>query len=327
MRYSSADGPAGTTNPVANEHYRPEGYDFNLVPAADYLTRFTDKATGKAIMQLEIFDPGTQNIDPNDPYASAGKQVDEMRPGWRGADPIATTTRFTVRYDNGTPDTLSDDIVRTKVYDPANPGSDMTWNTPAEFQFDPADTQFQKPDGRFILNVATTDGTSENGFNLRAGPPHETLTDNEWITQYGNAVLMTGKGSLPLNFNQAGDVKIDLGPVPAFVKGGEIRINKFDVDVLAPGTTYNRVDYYENGSLKFSGSTTGGGDANGKWQTDSYTLAANDTGGKWTARYYAGSNDTSVCKLLFTLRQEPFAANRRREIRVRSRSYALREAE
>ena len=283
---------------INNPDYKPGGYDFNVNPTggiSKFVTDNTDPQTGQANMVIELFDPGTENRGGAD--ARQGLRVDEIRSGWFG--PTTTTTRYTLSFDNGTPGDTRDDIVQTRDYgnDLAN-GSDMAWMK--SFKVDLADSRYNKPGGRFNFNVTAINGSSENGFNLRAGPDYTgKLTDAQWAAQYGTSVGMSGKGSLPLNFNNAGQVTIDLGSVPPLPKGGQLKVRKFDVDVTPPGAKFNRVDYFENGKFKFTGSTVVGGQANGRWQTDEFKLPNGYAGGAWTATYYAGTNDTSVWEMTY----------------------------
>lgn len=295
VKFMSAQ--AATDDKPNNPDYQPGGYTFNVLPVggiSDYAKANLDPLTGKALMQIEIFDPGTGNTAGTN--AQQGVAVDEIRRGWKG--PLTTLTEYTLTYDNGTPGDSSDDIVEKKSFgSDSTDGTDMKWDK--TFQLDLADSKYQKTNGKFSLNVKAVDGSSENGFNLRAGPAYtETLTDDQWISKYGKSVAMSGKGSLPLNFNNNGVVEIDFGAVPALPKGGQLKIRKFDVDVLAPGTTYNRVDYTD-GNLSFTGSTVVGSAANGVWQEDKFTLPVNYSGGTWKATYNAGTNDTSAWEMIY----------------------------
>src|SRR5688500_17023187 len=88
------------------------------------------------------------------------------------------------------------------------------------------------PSGQFRLNVVTISGSSENGFNLRAGP----RTDVEFKPDNGTSVTATGY--VPMNFNGGGNTTITLGTVPQAAAGKPLTIKKFDTDIQS-----QRVDY------------------------------------------------------------------------------------
>lgn len=289
--YQSKDGPTNSTNAIANTDHREGGYNFNVTPQSDYATKHIDPATGKPLMVVEIFDPGSNNTGGAD--AKKGLRVDEERPGWGGQ--VLTTTKYTLTY-NGVE-------VASKSYGPGSQGPDMAWDN--TFTVDLSDSRFSSG-GTFNLNVVATSGTSENGFTVRAGPPHPAdMTDADWNTAYGQTVTMSGKDSLPINYTDNGNITIDLGVVPPIKKGGQVTVKKFDADVVGPGATQNTVTYYDtrvDGTVvAHSGSIPLSGAANGVWAPDDVIPLGDDyKGGHWTAQYTAGSNDTSVWQMRYT---------------------------
>ena len=290
-KYASSGGPTNSdaAKRIPNPDYKPGGYDFNVTPtggSASYISQNTD-SNGKAILQIEIYDPGTDN-GANGPNAKQNVAVDEIRPGWNGT--VKTTTKYTLKY--------GDTVVDSKSFGPGNQGPDMAWDK--TFAVDLSNPTYQTGK-QFTLNVTSTDGSSENGFNLRAGPPHaDTMTDAEWTAANGNKVSMSGKDSLPMNFNNNGNITIDLGEVQPLKRGGKVFIDKFDLDVRQSQNVKNTITYYDNGTAKTPQGNVPDS-ANGVWTpTDIYTLPDNYQGGRWTAVYTAGSNDTSVWRMRYT---------------------------
>jgi Flp pilus assembly protein TadG len=283
----------GSTNP----EYTGKGYDFNITPTDGieaYKTRYnTDTLT------VEIFDPGTGNVG-GLPSSQAGVAIDELQYGHNPdgtgrSTQSQTNTKYSLYYDNGTPSDTSDDLlIDSKTY--GNTGPDMAWDPAFTVQLD---SRFNRPNGQFRVNVTTLDGTSENGFNLRAGPPHGTMSSEQWKTQFGNAAGMSARGAIPINFNSSGDVQIDLGVVPPLSRGGEVTIEKFDLDVGSESVSY--FDAGANVTRQGTLIAGGGSERNDRWApVDRFTLPAGYTGGKWTANYRAGLGDTSVWRMRYT---------------------------
>ena len=172
-RYSFGD-PYSTkklNDGKANPNYNPKGYDFRVnVP----LTQ------GKTT--LEIFDPDCYNGN-GSPNASADA-IDELR-NFTGTGNIshATTTQYTLYFDNGTSDPNDDILIGTRSWGANGEETDMKWVE--AFEFDRKDPRFAR--GNFRLNVKSTAGSSENGFDLRAGPKREetvTYETEQYISGY-----------------------------------------------------------------------------------------------------------------------------------------------
>jgi hypothetical protein len=137
--------------------------------------------------------------------------------------------------------------------------------------------------------VQTLNGSSENGFNLRAGSPTACSgATGAWFPNNGTEV--TALGNLPINFNTSGVVSIDLGYIPPEAAGYNVYINKFDTDVGAIGVTYHD-EYGHTWPGKLAG--------NGTFKLDTITIPQGYHGGKLYAQYTAGSQDTSSWQLYF----------------------------
>lgn len=297
----------------ANSLYNGKGYDFSLLIPADYASR----NGGNAQVQVELYDPDCYNS--NGQLDASATAVDEIRSGQSGGTSEFTSTQYSLWYDlDGNaqnPDPNDHIQIATKTYGNVAE-TDMKWVTPPGFTFDP--TQYgigNGTAGNFRINATTVDGSSENGFNMRAGPPHDStdlgsgwgassnMAEADWHDQLSGAPGTTGAGkngtqiaavgNLPMNFNVDGTADILLGFVPASAQGGQLVINKFDTDVGAQSV------YYTCDGLpgqQFPGTLAG----NDLSTSDTISLPTNYPGGTWHAIYSAGSNDTSVWSLAYT---------------------------
>jgi hypothetical protein len=272
----------GSPNPRYNEH----GYDFAILIPENYTA-----INGTNMVMVEIFDPDCYNSsagggNPNN--ANGTTRVDEIRtaPPLPHPQPatVYTTTVYTLYWTNGTPRDLSDDIPIAQVSYGYDSSTDMKWVAPPGFTFNLA----TYGPGMYRLNVRTIEGSSENGFLIRAGPPR---SGNEPFNP-NNGTKIIAVGRIPINFNTSGTVEIRLGYVPASAAGGKLYIDKFDTDVAAVSVTY-KCD-------TLPGSWPGKLAGNGQWERDVIDLPANYPGGVWTARYQAGVQDTSVWTMYYT---------------------------
>ena len=238
-----------------NTRYNGKGYDFRI-----------DVPDDQKETSVEIFDPDCYNA--NGSINASKDAIDEMRTRTgNGTIADATTTQYRLYYDNGTLNPSDDIEIGTKSWGADGQDSDMRWVD--AFQFDRSDSKFQVKNGNFHLNVKSTAGSSENGFDLRAGPTRTettTTTTETYIDHYNTGFYISGgrlyygkypvyatrdvvtkvpapdwnpnngtrivaEGHLPINFNIDGTTKMALGKVPAGAAGGELSITKFDTDV------------------------------------------------------------------------------------------------
>lgn len=168
--------------------------------------------------------------------------------------------------------------------------------TPDGFKFSPTQA------GKYKVKVTTLEGSSENGFQLRAGPSEGTTkTDDEWNQAYGDkngttpndvAVPIDANDHLQINFTQTGKVKFRLGYVPDSQRGKTITVSKFDVDVGSRSIVYT-CDTLPGQT--FAGVLPSPGD--GVWSNDNIKVPAGYTGGNWYAEYTAGKDDSSTWTL------------------------------
>jgi hypothetical protein len=276
--YGDAYSTRWYDNGAVNPYYKPEGYDFLVSVPSNY-----SQINGTNMMRVEVFDPDTWNNGSDD--AATGLRIDEIRSAPTGSHAQPGNRRNTTLYSlyapDSTPGDFSDDVlVAQATYGPDVSVTDMKWITPQGFEFNIN----QHGTGNYRLNIKSLDGSSENGFNLRAGPPVTTFNKN-------NGTRVYGVGALPINFNANGVVTINLGYVPDKAAGTRMHINKFDTDVGAKTITYQ--------CDTISGTWPGTLSNNGTWKEDVIDIPANFHGGNWTAKYTAALQDTSVWSMWF----------------------------
>ncbi len=259
----------GTPNP----DHKPGGYDFMIEIPDNYYS-----INGTTIAKVEIFDPDTWNNGGDN--AAPGLRIDEIRnaPGGSHPQPInrRNTTIYSLYAPDDTPNDYTDDVlIAEATYGPDVSWTDMKWVSPDGFEININDYGT----GKYRLNIRATDGASENGFNLRAGPPDAAFDPD-------NGTKITAVGAIPMNFNDSGVVTINLGHVAPEAAGLVMHINKFDTDVGA-----KTIDYHcDTLSQSWPGVLSG----NGTWKEDLIEIPADYAGGNWTATYEAGLQDTSV---------------------------------
>lgn len=312
-RYSYGD-PYSTkklNDGSTNVRYNPNGYDFRVnIP-----TTIKDAL-------VEIFDPDCYNAN-GSPNASADA-IDELRTRTGEGKPSdATTTEYTLYYDNGTADTRDDEKIGTRTWGGNGADSDMKWVE--AFKFD----RNAYANGNFRLNVRSTAGSSENGFDLRAGPERKEITSyttERYIAGYyypqyfgtrypyyaerqvptttpapfwdpNNGTSIQAEGHLPINFNINGVTKMALGKVPPEAGGGELIITKFDTDINSQNITYT-CDKLPGKSWPGTLTTDGTFTTDTIKIPDSYRQLTE--GGTWYAEYVAGNQDTSVWDMSYT---------------------------
>ncbi|MDF2441032.1 MAG: hypothetical protein JWN98_2016, partial [Abditibacteriota bacterium] len=276
--------------PNTNEN-DPRGADANF-PGYEYKLSIADNYSaqneGSTEVQLSIFDP--------DCYTQNGLEGwDEIRPPNGGNSPkMETQTRYTIFAPNG------EKVGEVTYHDDA--AANLKWAAPLELKFDINDPRWgynpNDPKMRdFKVQVKALSGSSENGFQFRAGRPYQgldTVADEPaWNQQYnnnglGNGTQISATGKVPMNFTTTGEVTITLGHVPGSAKDGRIFIDKFDTDVEAKSIVYTCDElpgFRQTGTLS----------SNGTWKADEIIVPSNypDNGGTWKATYQAGANDTS----------------------------------
>lgn len=265
-----------------------DGWDYGFSIPSNYVSTFGKTCT------VEVFDPDCYNKG-STASPDGTNTYDEIRsPNGTSSYNTSYFTPIQIRlyWDNKTPSNLSDDILIGTQNPAANSSTnDMKWWTAFSW-----DTTLYSG-GSYRVNVKPTSGSSENGYNLRAGPPHSaTMSDATWSSTYGSKAanpVMSATGNIEINFNTSGTVKIALGQVPTEAAGGKLFINKFDTDVGAKSIVYTCSSLP---GQTFSGKLS----SDGTWQLDTLSIPANYTTGTWYATYAAGVQDTSVWTMSFS---------------------------
>jgi hypothetical protein len=312
-----------------NMEHLDDGYDFTIAVPSNYASL----NGGKTTMQVELFDPDCYNAATSGGRDAlkltkaadgsgdnTGGAVDEIRQDVTNGVYKETTTQYNLVY---TPDDtkIAPTTLATATYS-TDTVTDLKWVTPDGFTID---TSLYTA-GRLHVQVLSTDGASENGFEIRAGPVHATkapvigqvngvnktytmsnVGETAWNAAYKNIVKVGAHGNVPLNFNFDGAVDIALGTVPPMALGGSFTVQRFDTD-LTPGN--KRVLSYTCDTISSGYTVTLPGnppeDPNnmsadgGKTMVDTITLDPGYPGGKWTAHYSATSQDTSTWTLIAT---------------------------
>ena len=267
-----------TPNPLYDKNAGVGEYTLHIT--SDYLSKYNDVA-------LQIYDPdcydGSNGYDEIRDHNSKIKEEKKTKGKAR-----ETTTLYEI-YDPEGNKVASQQYGNDKK-------TDGKWVTPDGFQFTPTQA------GAYKVKVSTLSGSSENGFQLRAGPSQgKDKPDAEWNDLYGDkngtdpnnaAVPIDADDHLQINFTQSGKVKFRLGYVPETQAGQQISVSKFDVDVGSKSIVYT-CDTLPNES--FAGVLPSPGD--GVWSTDNIDLPADYKGGNWYAEYTAARGDSSTWTL------------------------------
>lgn len=284
----------GQPNP---EYVAPNNSGANSEGGFNFIIKNNTMSNPK--MEVELYDPDCFNTndthDEQTNYADAfDNNVDELHSSpWLAGAERKTITQYSLYSDNGTPNDFTDDILVSR-YESNNTGdTDLKWMTPPGFSFNKAAYAVAGKTVNYRMNVATLSGASENGFSVRAGPPHTVAGGAPSPTAFSasNGTSVAIRGILPVNFNKDGAADFPLGSVPSSARGGTLTISKFDTDVFSG--TANKVYYTCSayGSRRFGGTIDMTDDA---YTNDTIALDVNYPGGDWTAHYTAGWGDTST---------------------------------
>ena len=251
--------------------------EYTLNISSQYLNKYSD-------LEVQIYDPDCYD-GPNgyDEIREPNKKIQRAPKGGK-----ETVTEYAL-YDP------SGNLIAKKKYG-NDKDADGKWITPDGFKFSPTQT------GQYKITVTTLSGSSENGFQLRAGPSEgANKTDDEWNKLYGDnngttpddvAVPISAEDHLQINFTQSGQVKFRLGYVPDSQSGKTITVSKFDVDVGSRSIVYT-CDTLPGQT--FAGVLPIPGD--GIWSSDDIQVPSGYTGGNWYAEYTAGKGDSSTWTL------------------------------
>ena len=270
-------------NGQPNPRYNASGGvgEYTLTVTTDYLRKYAGQNIALQIYDPDCFD-GKNGYDeirpPNTKIKPAPTGPNETTTVYELYAPEATTPLANATYGN-------------------DQSSDGQWVTPGGFNFMPTVA------GDYKIKIRTTDGSSENGFQLRAGPADGVAkTDADWNDIYGDkngtdqsnvALDISANDHLQLNFTKDGTVKFRLGYVKPDQAGKTITVNKFDVDVGGTSIVYSCDSL--PGVVFPPGKIPQPGD--GVWSSDDLAVPSGYTGGNWYAEYRAGKGDSSTWTL------------------------------
>lgn len=279
--YSTRFLQNGSPNP---NYDAMDGYStYSLDVPANYATKQNDK-----MLHVQIFDPdcyspgGADKFDeyrtpnPNNKYSAS-------RPPMHNSN--QTTTRYEIWKDGKK--------IGEATYG-NNPETNEQWVEPSGFAIDTS----VYGTGQYQIKVKAVDGSSENGFLLRAGPTKGlNLNETDWNNQFGDkggtnpgniATPISATDHLQMNFTQSGKVKFRLGYIDANQAGHDVQVSKFDVDVGSSNITYTTdpaISGIPAGTIPHPG--------DGVWSTDTIHIPSDWKGGNLYAEYVAGTGDTS----------------------------------
>ena len=278
-----------TPNPL----YNPNGYNFN-VTVSQTITN----------PQIEVYDPDCINsvgVDAGvkDTTPQKNLQIDEIRNqqgsaanynAANGTSTDATTTKYSVYDDNGTPGNPTDDILLNSMTYGGSSAADIAANNKWVNLLDDTRASRSKSNSNYRVNVTSLSGGSENGFDLRAGPK---LTGTQTFDP-NNGTSIAADGHIPMNFNVSGAVNITLGTIPVVAAGGTLKITKFDTDVGAKDIVYTCSTL---SGMSWPGTLSG----DGTFASDVINVPKTyTTPGVWSATYTAGLGDTTVWDMSYS---------------------------
>ncbi len=286
----------------ANTHYNPNGFTYNMTVTPEF-------ASKNPFMRVQLYDPDGH-------FSNDGQSLDEKHTRFLGPGPTMpeTTTEYTI-YKVQSDGSLKKISMATYGNDASVDAAALKaqgkspWVTPDGFRLDLA----TEGSGQYKIRVKTTDGSSENGFNLRAGPDVaepavQTRTDaewtqleNDWNNAYGDKggldpyniqVPIQAQDHLQMNFTRTDRVRVRLGEVPKSAAGKELTVTKFDTDVGSTSIKYSFVAKGTN-TVQDAGGTDYLAPGNDIWSQNQVAVPADFQGGYVYAEYDAGQNDTS----------------------------------
>jgi Flp pilus assembly protein TadG len=295
----------GTLNDLANRSknkgigwddtsvYQEGGYTYTMKLSKEYVQQYKD-------VKVQLYDP--DGYDSKD-----GKSLDEIHNDYAGPNKPAqseATTEYTVyqvRKDGSLREIAKSVYGNDKATDAgvlAQSGRTDLWITPDGFKFNTADFG----EGEYKIRVKSIDGSSENGYNLRAGPDYTgELSEADWNTQFGDKggtdpgnvkIPISADDHMQMNFTQTSrDVSVILGDLPKEAAGKKITVTKFDTDVGS-----NSIKYYykdSSGQRVYAQGANFLDNRNDFWSQNEVQVPADFPGGTWYAEYDAGQNDTS----------------------------------
>lgn len=298
----------------STSHYNPDGFTYDMTVSKDFVAK-------NKKLRIQLYDP--DGFISNDGESLDERHDDYTAQAFNGKTRgiVEATTEYTIYKveDNGTLTT-----VKTISY-----GADQSvdaaflksqgknpWITPDGFNIDLA----QYGDGKYKIRVKTTDGSSENGYNLRAGPDYGpdyvepevkvrtaeewNALETEWNNRFGDKggddpgniqVPIVASGKLQMNFTRTAPVKVRMAQIPADAAGKELTVTKFDTDVGSNSINYYFLENSPSGSPVRRDVVAANNldNRNDYWSQNQVPVPADFKGGYLFADYDAGRGDTS----------------------------------
>jgi len=339
-RYSYGDAYSPTSSP---DHAKlPYGYLFRIYVPPDYIS-----TTGSHQLAIELFDPDCYNSNTNvssghprqDAYLVLNGidngwhlfyRVDEIRgPNGEQAYNMAwiTQTRYTLWHfrtdlinlnpfaDPTTIATGGTYIAQATYWNDSS--TDLKWVTPPGFVIDLNDPRWTRDptdnSWSFYLYVLSVAGSSENGFDIRTGPPGQNeeadVNDQKNHTWNSGGSMVFARRAYPMNLAEQTNFYVNFTQVPESAAGMTLIIHHFDNDDGTTQIPYYLEDKWGNLVLMATGILSG----NGVWGTDDAILIPArgtadydrffDSGHRsaWLKALYRANiaQDTSVWELLY----------------------------
>ncbi|PKK90393.1 MAG: hypothetical protein CVV64_08495 [Candidatus Wallbacteria bacterium HGW-Wallbacteria-1] len=217
--YGDPYSPKWEMDGTPNLEFNPAGYNFMIEVPTDYYAR-----NGTNMLAVEIFDADCWNANGSmSPSASGVDEIHLKADGYpAGHPPVGngyTTTHYSLYAPDDTPNNYDDDVLIAgwswKEGDPTA-DTDMQWYSPAGFTFDTNGTS-----GKYRVNVTSGDGTANNVFHLRSGPPR---------TKAGELEAVNSAAGITASFTLSFDY-YDLDTTT-------IGNNKDEIEIVIDGTGY-----------------------------------------------------------------------------------------
>ena len=338
--YSYGDAYSPTSSP---DHAKlPYGYLFRINVPSDY-----PSVTGSNQVAVELFDPDCYNSNTNvtssHPRQNAYLVLNGIDNGWHRfyrVDEIRgpngeqsyntswiTQTQYTLWHfrtdlinlnpfaDPATIATTGSYIAQATYGNSST--SDLKWVTPSGFVLDLNDARWTRDpvdnSWNFYLYVQSISGSSENGFDIRTGPPGQNeesdVNDQKYHSWNSGGSMVFARRAYPMNLAMQTSFYVNLTQVPESAAGMTLIARHFDNDDSNTDVPYYMEDKWGNLVLMATGKLSG----NGTWGTDdAIVIPARGTaqydqffdathGSAWLkARYVANiAQDTSVWELLY----------------------------
>ncbi|HEX8464014.1 MAG TPA: pilus assembly protein TadG-related protein [Abditibacterium sp.] len=283
-------------------HYQPDGFSYSMTVSSQF-------ASANPFLKVQLYDPDGH-------FSNDGQALDERHTEFRGQQPAIpqTTTRYIINKVNA--DRSLTEVAKVEYGDDVSvdaptlkAAGKSPWITPDGFKIDLG----RFGPGQYKIMVKTIDGSSENGYNLRAGPDYPepevrartaaewSQLEQDWNNQYGDKggldpynvqVPIQADNHLQMNFTRTDHVRVRLGEIPPSAAGKDVTVTKFDTDVGSTSIKYSFVPKGSTTPIQAEGQDFLN-PANDTWSQNTVKVPDTFPGGYIYAEYDAGQQDTS----------------------------------